>query len=54
MGIDLAKMKAKREALENRGNGKNAFWRPDDGETVIRICRLLTGIRLRSFGFTTT
>ena len=37
MGIDLAKMKAKREALENRGNGKSAFWRPEDGEQTIRL-----------------
>jgi len=36
MALDLAKMKAKRDALENRG-GKSAFWRPEDGETVIRI-----------------
>ena len=36
MGIDLEKMKAKRDALENRGN-KSVFWRPEDGETVIRI-----------------
>ena len=37
MGIDLEKMKAKRDALENRGNGKSAFWRPEDGEQTIRI-----------------
>ena len=36
MALDLSKMKAKRDALDNRG-GKSAFWRPEDGETVIRI-----------------
>jgi|TARA_R110000796_G_scaffold20685_7_gene61381 hypothetical protein len=51
MGIDLAKMKAKREALENRGNGKNAFWRPDDGETVIRILPTSDGDPFKEFWF---
>ena len=32
MGIDLSKMQAKREALENRGGSKTVFWRPEDGE----------------------
>ena len=51
MGIDLAKMKAKREALENRGNGKNDFWRPDDGETVIRILPTSDGDPFKEFWF---
>jgi len=51
MGIDLAKMKAKREALENRGNGKNSFWRPDDGETVIRILPTSDGDPFKEFWF---
>ena len=50
MGIDLAKMKAKRDALENRG-GKNAFWRPDDGETVIRILPTSDGDPFKEFWF---
>jgi hypothetical protein len=51
MGIDLAKMKAKREALENRGNGKSAFWRPEDGETVIRILPTSDGDPFKEFWF---
>ena len=50
MGIDLAKMKAKRDALENRG-GKSAFWRPDDGETVIRILPTSDGDPFKEFWF---
>ena len=36
MGIDLERMKAKRDALESR-DGKSIFWRPNDGEQTIRI-----------------
>jgi hypothetical protein len=50
MGIDLAKMKAKRDALENRG-GKSAFWRPEDGETVIRILPTSDGDPFKEFWF---
>ncbi len=51
MGIDLAKMKAKRDALENRGNTKSAFWRPEDGETVIRILPTSDGDPFKEFWF---
>ena len=51
MGIDFAKMKAKRDALENRGNGKSAFWRPEDGETVIRILPPSDGDPFKEFWF---
>jgi len=50
MGIDLAKMKAKRDALENRG-GSNVFWRPDDGETTIRIVPTANGDPFREYWF---
>ena len=50
MGIDLAKMKAKREALENRG-GQSAFWRPDDGETTIRIVPTPDGDPFKEYWF---
>ena len=50
MGIDLAKMKAKREALENRG-GSNVFWRPDDGETTIRIVPTPDGDPFKEYWF---
>ena len=50
MGIDLAKMKAKRDALENRG-GKSSFWRPDDGETIIRIVPTSDGDPFKEYWF---
>ena len=38
MAIDMNKMRAKLENLQsNGGKGKSAFWRPQDGEQVIRI-----------------
>ena len=37
MGINLAKMKEKLDALENKGSGASVFWRPEDGEQTIRI-----------------
>jgi len=51
MGIDLAKMKAKREALENRGNGQSVFWRPEDGEQTIRIVPTPDGDPFREYWF---
>jgi len=51
MGIDLAKMKAKREALENRGNGQSVFWRPEDGEQVIRIVPTPDGDPFKEYWF---
>ena len=50
MGIDLAKMKAKRDALENRG-GKSAFWRPEDGEQVIRLLPTSDGDPFKEYWF---
>jgi len=38
MGIDMEKMRSRRQALDNKnGNGRENFWRPQDGETTIRI-----------------
>ena len=34
MGINLAKMKEKLNALENKGQGKSVFWRPEDVPTA--------------------
>jgi hypothetical protein len=50
MGIDLAKMKAKRDALENRG-GKSAFWRPEDRETILRILPTSDGDPFKEYWF---
>jgi len=51
MAIDLDKMRAKRDALENRGGTKSAFWRPEDGETVIRILPTSDGDPFKEFWF---
>ncbi len=38
MAINLDKMKAKLDAAQGKGSGKKSdFWRPQDGENVIRI-----------------
>ena len=39
MGIDLAKMRAKKAALNSRGGGSddNHFWRPDEGTHQLRL-----------------
>tara|TARA_A100001515_G_C4583160_1_gene213598 strand:- start:355 stop:1104 length:750 start_codon:yes stop_codon:yes gene_type:complete len=52
MAIDMEKMKAKRDALENRGNGnKDTFWKPEDGETVIRIVPTPDGDPFKDYWF---
>ncbi len=51
MGIDLAKMRAKRDALENRGNGQSVFWRPEDGEQTIRIVPTPDGDPFKEYWF---
>ena len=37
MGINLDKMKQKLSAAQGKGGKKSDFWRPQDGENVIRI-----------------
>jgi len=51
MGIDLEKMKAKRDALENHGAGKSVFWRPEDGEQTIRILPTSDGDPFKQYWF---
>jgi len=52
MGINFDKMKAKKTALESRGgNGKNWFWKPSDGDQVIRIVPDADGDPFREFWF---
>ena len=52
MGIDMTKMKAKYEALQNKGNGnRDLFWRPPDGESTIRIVPTPDGDPFREFWF---
>lgn len=51
MALDFEKMKAKRDALENRGDGKSAFWRPEDGEQTIRILPPSDGDPFKEYWF---
>ena len=51
MGIDLAKMKEKLDALDHKGNGASVFWRPEDGEQTIRIVPTANGDPFREYWF---
>jgi len=51
MGIDMNKMRLKYQALKSTGNGKSSFWRPQDGEQVIRIVPTSDGDPFRTFWF---
>ena len=48
----MEKMRAKHAALQNKGNGnKDLFWRPQDGETTIRIVPTPDGDPFKEFWF---
>ena len=50
MGIDMEKMRARRTALDNRnGSNREVFWRPQDGETTIRIVPTPDGDPFRDY-----
>jgi len=52
MGINLDKMKLKKAALENKGgDGKRWFWKPQDGDQIIRIVPDADGDPFREFWF---
>jgi len=51
MGIDLNKVKQRMETLQNKGNGDSRFWRPEDGETVIRLVPTPDGDPFKDFWF---
>jgi hypothetical protein len=52
MGIDMKKMRARYSALKNRsGGGRSYFWRPADGEQVIRIVPTLDGDPFKDYWF---
>ena len=52
MGIDLKKMRAKKLALESRGDGRSsAFWRPQEGEQTIRVIPTSDGDPFKDFWF---
>ena len=51
MAIDLSKMRAKLDALQNKDSGDKKFWRPNDGEQAIRIVPTEDGDPFREFFF---
>lgn len=53
MGINLDKMKAKLNAVQNRGGStkKSAFWRPEEGDQTIRILPTADGDPFKEFFF---
>jgi len=52
MAIDMKKMKEKYNRLKNKGGGKdNLFWKPEDGEQVIRILPTSDGDPFKEFWF---
>ena len=51
MGIDMKKMKSKLDRLQNKGSGDSKFWRPEDGETVIRIVPTPDGDPFKDYWF---
>ena len=50
MSINLEKMRAKLAALQNKG-GTNNFWKPQDGEQVIRIVPTSDGDPFKDYWF---
>ena len=51
MGIDLKKMRQKLADLHNKGGGNAKFWKPNDGENVIRIMPSPDGDPFKHFHF---
>jgi hypothetical protein len=52
MGIDMSKMRARQDALNNNGNkSNNTFWKPQEGEQTIRLVCPADGDPFRDFFF---
>ena len=52
MAINLDKMRAKLDALENGGKQRNnVFWRPEDGEQTVRIVPTADGDPFKEYWF---
>jgi hypothetical protein len=51
MAIDLSKMKAKLDAIQNKNPGDQKFWRPQDGEQTVRIVPTPDGDPFKEFFF---
>lgn len=51
MAINIDKMKARKQALENRGGKSSSFWRPQDGDQTIRIVPTADGDPFKDYWF---
>tara|TARA_R110002110_G_scaffold77339_3_gene203289 strand:+ start:192 stop:944 length:753 start_codon:yes stop_codon:yes gene_type:complete len=52
MGLDMKKMREKRNALKGKGGGnKNLFWKPQDGDQTIRILPTSDGDPFKEYWF---
>ena len=52
MAIDMSKMKAKLNSVQNRGQARTSqFWRPSDGDQTIRIVPTADGDPFKEFWF---
>ncbi len=51
MGIDLEKMRNKLNAVKGKGGKNSAFWRPQDGNQVVRIVPTADGDPFKEFWF---
>jgi len=51
MSLDMKKMRQKLQAVQNKGGGKSIFWRPTDGEHVIRIIPTTDGDPFKDYWF---
>jgi len=51
MGIDFEKMKEKRDSLLNKDPAREVFWKPQDGDTVIRIVPTADGDPFKEYWF---
>jgi hypothetical protein len=51
MAIDMSKMKERMNALKNNGNTSNKFWKPQEGEQVVRLVPPSNGDPFRDYWF---
>lgn len=51
MGIDMSKMRARQDALNNTGKKNNNFWKPQEGEQTVRLVCPADGDPFKDFFF---
>jgi len=51
MGIDMTKMREKLTSLNSRDGSKSNFWRPQDGDTTIRVVPTSDGDPFKEYWF---